>query len=176
MQDDGISDLIDGVSGILFDRSRSIRSSANFNDSKLHIELDLQCSADIAPDGSLASLRVVGLMLQIQAHAAPEEVTDSQLHIVPWLIGVFHSKLQEFPHLCVAELRSPIPFLQRAAKVSPEISKLPSLEGRLLYRWGCYPENLKSLGYIDYLTTGVDPTTFELSGAYIPINLFIIPF
>lgn len=159
--------MIDDVSGILFDRSRSIRSSANFKDSKLHIEVDLQCLAEMASDGSLASLRVVGLRLEFQAHAAPEEVTEPQLQIVPWLIRIFHSKLTEFPHLRVAEVRSPLPFLQRAAKVSPEISQLPSLGGQLLYRWGCYTENAKALQSTEYWTTGVDPITFELSGAYI---------
>lgn len=63
---------MDELPEVTVDRSHTIRSVAEYEaeysvpslESDMTIELDMQCSADLAHDGRLVSLRDVGLKLQ----------------------------------------------------------------------------------------------------------------
>lgn len=142
--------------------SHHLVSEVSFERSQLHASLSLQCSQDLQANGTITSPRVVGLKLHLNWRGPP---IDEDLEFVPRLIDVFHSKLPAFPHLRVAELRAPLSPLRHAVKVVPQISNLPTLRGRLLYRWGCLRDEFAApLENTTAQLIGVDPVTLEPSG------------
>lgn len=171
MLDDEHSDLIDEVPGIAFDRAHSVRSSVRFDDSDLTIYLDMQCEATERTNGTLAALRVVGLVLEFWVPSSPPASRDrgAQMPIIPWLIKFFHAKMSTFPHLRVAELRAPLVVLRRAVQVAPEISQLPTLGGQFVYKWAGPEKDFENTQSSECESIGVDPATLEPTGACISL-------
>lgn len=163
--EDEYSGLIDEVPGITVDRSHSVRSSVSFDDSGLLIFLDLHCEAEVLPDGALAALRVVGLVLEFRSGSSRPHPRDKQLQLVPRVISFLHSALPSFVHLRVVELRAPLVLLRHAVRVSAEVSRLPGLGGESLYRWACPRKDFESARSAGCESVGVDPVTLEPTGA-----------
>jgi hypothetical protein len=156
--------VIDEFPTIPFDRTRSIRFHPQLKTYDFEICLDLQLSATLRPDGHVASLRVIGLRLELYSLQIDKHSKQIQ-RLFPWLIQTFHSKLPEFPHLRVAEIRSSLGILHLATKAAPEIKQLPTLGGELIYRWGCPRRNFKTVDTEEgCYTVGVDPARLKPSG------------
>lgn len=166
MHEDEYTNLADEVATIAIDRSRSVRAVSYFNDSDLAIYLNLQCETHLRPNGALAAVHVVGLLLQLWVPSSPTESQDRDHRhvIISRLIKYFHDKLSTFPHLRVVELCAPLIVLQHAVEVAPEISQLPTLGGRLLYQWACPQTDFKDTQSPKYDAIGVDPVTLEPTG------------
>lgn len=87
VESDAYGELIDEFPKLRFDRERSVRTQVTLGDSDLQIYLELQCSANLRPDGRVASLRVIGLRLKFYSYQQTTEYTDEILQFFPWLIS-----------------------------------------------------------------------------------------
>lgn len=162
IDDLGYTDLIDEV-GVTFDKSHSLNFAICFAGS-LSIELDVQCSAVRRPNGSLASLRIVGLKMHFRIRSQVV-ATDQEVQLLALGIRGFHSVLPEFPHLRVAELLSPLYSLQQVVEFAPDVSQPPTLGAQVLYSWASlYYDIPKAAVDTTYMLIGIDPATLELNG------------
>lgn len=160
--------LINEAAGVTWDPSLSVRSVACFAED-LVIELDMQCSAVRTTNGRLASLRIISLKLEFgRQYDNHKALTDHEVKLLASVLRGFHSKLPQFPHLRVAELRSPLSLLQEVVKVAPDVSQLPDLGAERLYRWGCPRKDFYSAhsSKLKYRFIGVDPPTLEQTGMW----------
>lgn len=161
------TDLIDDVPGVTWDPSLSVQLEASFADD-LSIKLKVQCSAVRTHNGRLASLRIVGLNLEVETFDTLG-LTDQDVQLLALVIRGFHTLLPAFPHLRVVALCfQDLSTLKATVKFAPDVSQLPELGAQQVYRWGCFPhsfdsESVRSMSDT-YEYVGVDPATLEPTG------------
>lgn len=161
------TDLIDNVPGVTWDRSLSVQLVASFADD-LSIQLKVQCSAVRTRNGRLASLRIVGLNLEVRT-SYRQEITDQEVQLLALVIRDFHTLLPAFSHLRVVALCCwELSVLKQIVKFAPDVSQLPELGAQQVYRWGCPlshfdSESVRSMSD-RYRYVGVDPATLEPTG------------
>lgn len=161
------TDLIDDVPGVTWDPSLSVGLDSYFAEDLL-IGLKVQCSAVLTPNGRLASLRIVGLDLEVCTFDR-QEITDQEVQLLALVIRDFHTLLSAFPHLRVVALCfQDLSVLKQIVKFAPDVSQLPELGAQQVYHWGCfsryfYSESVRSMSHT-YKYVGVDPATLEPTG------------
>lgn len=166
-------DLIDEVAGVTYDRSHSLHLMAVFGDQeellRYSIDLNIQCSPVLGPNGMVATSRVVGIKVEVtDISQSTQQSIEMQAQLISSTIQCIHSHLSTFRHLRVVELQSPLHLLRRAIELDPQLSQLPTRSPQLRYHWGCNVSEFRELrsgsDHIRYMHTSIDPATLQPSG------------
>ena len=69
---------------------------------------------------------------------------DDASQLASWIIGVFRSILPMLSEVRLVHLIFHRNFLQRTMRVCPDLTQLPTFDGRIVYRWSCYTSDLNT--------------------------------